>query len=189
MSEVMDRLREEHRNLEKILRALEHQITIFDKAEQPDYDVLATVADYFLSFPERCHHPKEDLIFRKMCDRDPTLAQTMTDLEAEHEKLSVLARHFQEAVRNVMQEVEVPRSVFSNVTRNFLSEQRRHIEAEEDRFFPLALQILTPDDWAEIDKRITRDKDPVFGDEISQEFELLRDTILKWEREDEALER
>ena len=189
MSEVMDRLREEHRNIEKILRALEHQITIFDTAEQPDYDVLAAAADYFLGFPESCHHPKENLVYRKMCDRDPALAQTMTDLEAEHEKLSVLARHFQEAVRNVMQEVEVSRVAFSDVARHFLSEQRRHIEAEEDRFFPLALQILTPDDWSEIDKRITREKDPVFGDEISQQFELLRNTILKWEREDEALER
>jgi hypothetical protein len=36
----------------------------------------------------------------------------MTDLEAEHHKISALARQFQEAVQNDLQEVEVSRSAF-----------------------------------------------------------------------------
>ena len=188
MSEVMTRLREEHRNIAKLLRALEHQFAIFDTTEQPDYDVLAAIAGYFLSFPDRCHHPKEDLVYRKMCERDPTLVRTMTDLDAEHEKISALARHFQEAVQNVLQEVEVSRSAFDKAVHHFVREQRHHMQMEEERFFPLALQILTPDDWAEIDERITREEDPVFGGEVSQEFAALRDDILKWEEEDETLE-
>jgi hemerythrin-like domain-containing protein len=188
MSEVMTRLREEHRNIAKLLRALEHQLAIFDTTEQPDYDVIAVIADYFVGFTDRCHHPKEDLVYRKMCERDPKLAGTMTDLEAEHQKISALARQFQEAVRNVLQEVEVSRSAFDEVAHHFVSEQRRHMQMEEERFFPLALQILTPDDWVEIDERITREEDPVFGGEISQEFAALRNDILKWEEEDEALE-
>ena len=45
-------------------------------------------------------------------ERDPKLAGTMTDLEAEHHKISALARQFREAVQNVLQEVEVSRSAF-----------------------------------------------------------------------------
>ena len=45
-------------------------------------------------------------------ERDPKLVGTMTDLEAEHHKISALARQFQEAVQNVLQEVEVSRSAF-----------------------------------------------------------------------------
>ena len=189
MSEVMTRLREEHRNIAKILRALEHQLAIFDSAEQPDYDVLSAIADYFASFPDRCHHPKEDLIYRKICERDPVLAGAMTALDAEHQKISVLTRHFQEAVRNVMLEVEVPRSAFDEVARHFLEEQRHHMRMEEEHFFPLALKVLTPEDWGEIDERITAEQDPVFGVDISEEFATLRDDILRWETEDEALER
>lgn len=188
MSEVMTQLREEHRNIAKLLRALEHQLAIFDTAERPDYDVLAAIADYFVGFPDRCHHPKEDLIYRKMCERDPTLGQTMADLEAEHEEISALARHFQEAVQNVLQDVEIPRSAFDEVAHHFVTDQRCHMQMEEEHFFPLALQILTPDDWAEIDERVTREEDPVFGVKVSQEFAALRDNILKWEAEDEALE-
>ena len=188
MPEVMTRLREEHQNIAKLLAALEHQLAFFDTAEQPDYDVLAAIADYFVGFPDRCHHPKEDLVYRKMCERDPKLVQTMSDLEAEHGGISHLARHFQEAVQNVLRDADISRSAFDEVAHHFVRDQRRHMQTEEERFFPLALQILTPDDWAEIDERITREEDPVFGGKVSQEFAALRDQILKWEAEDEALE-
>lgn len=188
MSEVMKQLSEEHRNIAKILHALEHQIATFNSTEQPDYDVLAAIADYFVSFPEQCHHPKEDLIYRKMSKVDPSLAETMKGLETEHEKISELACHFQEAVENVLRDAEVPRSAFVEVAHHFLSEQRRHIDMEEERFFPLALQILSPDDWAEIDKSVTSEEDPVFGANAAQTFAALRENLLKWEKEDEAME-
>ena len=57
---VVDTLREEHRNIARLLRALEHQVAIFSNADAPDYDVIVGVADYFLDYPDRCHHPKED---------------------------------------------------------------------------------------------------------------------------------
>lgn len=80
MVEVMDRLQREHRNIAKLLNALEHQLAIFDTAETPDYDVLVGIGDYFIGFPGRCHHPKEDLIFRKLRARDPEAAEIVGDL-------------------------------------------------------------------------------------------------------------
>jgi hemerythrin-like domain-containing protein len=188
VSEVMNRLQREHRNILKLLNALEHQLAIFDTTETPDYDVLAGIGEYFTGFPDRCHHPKEDLIFRKLRERDPEAAEIVGDLEAEHERTGTLARHFQEAVENVLGEVEVPREAFDAVARHFIKDQRRHLKMEEERFFPLALEKLTPEDWAEIDARITDEDDPVFGAEASAEFAALRKDLLRWEEEDEAEE-
>jgi hemerythrin-like domain-containing protein len=188
MSDVIAQLREEHRNIAKVLGALEHQLAIFDKGEQPDYDVLAAIADYFVGFPDRCHHPKEDLVYAKMRGRDAILAGAMTALDAEHDKIATLARRFQEAVRNVMQEVEVSRSAFDEVARHFLEEQRHHMRMEEEHFFPLALQVLTADDWKEIETAISEEQDPVFRAETSKNFAALRDNIFKWESEDEVME-
>jgi len=187
MSEVMKQLREEHRNIARLLRALEHQLAVFDTTERPDYDVLAAIADYFVGFPDRCHHPKEDAIYRKMRERDPRLAERVVDLEAEHGKVSALARRFQTAVENVLQEVEVSRSGFVELARHFVSEQRRHMRAEEDRFFPLALETLSADDWREIDAQIEKEDDPLFGGKVAEKYAALRDNILKWEVEDQAL--
>jgi hemerythrin-like domain-containing protein len=150
--------------------------------------VLDAIATYFVGFPDRCHHPKEDMVFRKMRERNPTLTQTMADLEAEHEKISRLAHQFWEAVQNVLQDADISLSAFGEVARHFVRDQRRHMQMEDEYFFPLAQQILTPHDWAEIDERITREEDPVFGGKVPQVFAALRDDILKWEAEDEALE-
>ena len=85
MSEVMKQLREEHQGAAELLDALEHQITVSDTMERPDYDVLTALAEYFVVFYDRCHRAKEILIYRKMHERNPTLVQMMADLEAEHE--------------------------------------------------------------------------------------------------------
>jgi hemerythrin-like domain-containing protein len=167
---------------------LEHQLAVFDSAETPDYDVLSGIGDYFTGFPDRCHHPKEDLIFRKLRARDPEAAEVVGDLEAEHESIGTLVRHIKEAVQNVLGEVEVSRDAFDAVARHFIKEQRRHLQMEEERFFPLALEILTPEDWAEIDARNTDEDDPVFGADVSAEFAALRNELLWWEEEDEAEE-
>lgn len=186
VSEVMNRLQREHRNIVKLLNALEHQLAIFDTTETPDYDVLAGIGEYFTGFPDRCHHPKEDLIFRKLRERDPKAAEAVGDLEVEHERIGTLARHFQEAVENVVSEVEVSREAFDAVTRHFIKDQRRHLKMEEERFFPLALEKLTAEDWAEIDARITDADDPVFGGDEPTKFAALRNDLLRWEEEDEA---
>ena len=40
MSRVIETLREEHRNLARLLDALDHQIEVFAEAVRPDYDVI-----------------------------------------------------------------------------------------------------------------------------------------------------
>jgi hemerythrin-like domain-containing protein len=67
----------------------------------------------------------------------------------------------------------------------FLSNHReksplmRWLRMEEEQFFPLALEVLTPEDWTEIVARITREEDSVFGNDVAQEFAALRVAILK----------
>ena len=185
MAEVIRRLREEHRNITRLLDVLEHELGTFDATKQPDYDVLVSIANYFTGFPDRCHHPKEDLIFQRLREIDPAAAASIGNLESEHEKIATLALHFREAVHNVLREAEIPRSAFDAVVRHFIRDQRDHLQMEEERFFPLALTALTAEDWAEIDEKVSSEDDPLFSKEAAQEFELLRKNIMRWEGEDE----
>lgn len=183
MADVMQQLSEDHRNIARLLAILERQLAIFDRAERPDYELLMAIAEYFTGFPDRCHHPKEDLILRRMREKDPVAADAVGDLEAEHEKIGELARHFQEAVQNVLNEVEMPRSAFDSVLRHFIQDQRQHMLMENERFFPLALKILSDKDWTEIETEASKEQDPLFGSEAAQQFESLRQSILRWEAE------
>jgi hypothetical protein len=40
MVEIIEILREEHRNIEKLLRVMEQELSVFDRAERPDYEVF-----------------------------------------------------------------------------------------------------------------------------------------------------
>lgn len=186
MAEVLNALRLEHQNIARLLDLLERQLALFDEAKRPDYDVLLGIADYFSSFPDRCHHPKEDLIYRKLVERDPEAAKQVGDMASDHEALGQRVVAFRGAVRNVLGEAEVPRSVFDSVLRDFITEQRQHMEMENKLFFPAAIKALTDADWAEIDAEISPEQDPLFGPDVAAEFETLLEDVLRWEREDQA---
>ena len=66
MANIIERIRDEHANMAKLLDALERQVAVFDGGGKPDYEIVLSVLDYFLDYPDRCHHPKEDLLARKI---------------------------------------------------------------------------------------------------------------------------
>ena len=74
MTYVVEVLRQEHRNIEKLLRVLERELSVFDRGDRPNYEAVLGVIDYFKDYPNSCHHPKEDIIFEKLKSRDPVTA-------------------------------------------------------------------------------------------------------------------
>jgi len=102
MPQALDLLRQEHSNIATLLRILERQVGDFRSGDRPDYDVIRAVLDYLLSFPEACHHPKEDLIFDKLRDRDPVTAEKIGDLRSAHVELAARAQEFSTGVRAVL---------------------------------------------------------------------------------------
>jgi hemerythrin-like domain-containing protein len=68
---VVDVLRQEHRNIERLLRVLEQELRVFDCGKRANYEAVLGVIDYFRDYPDSCHHPKDDMIFEKLKSRDP----------------------------------------------------------------------------------------------------------------------
>ncbi len=60
MIEIIEVLKHEHRNIEKLLQVLERELSIFDRGDRPDYEVVLAMINYFIDYPASCHHPKED---------------------------------------------------------------------------------------------------------------------------------
>jgi hemerythrin-like domain-containing protein len=176
-------LREEHRNIARLLNALEHQIEIFARAGAPDYDVIRGIAEYFLDYPDRCHHPKEDVVFDRLCARFPRDAAEVGDLATEHRKTAESARRFRDTVYALLDNAEIARETVVNAARGFIEGERRHMAMEEERFFPLAEARLTPEDWLRIESDLVTGRDPLFGDRVEAEFEGLRKRLLAWEEE------
>ena len=185
MVEAVRKLREEHANLAKLLDVLERQLVVLDDGGTPDYGIIQSILDYFLSYPDMCHHPKEDLVFRKLRERDAAAAAIVGDILADHEGLAAVVRNFvSTAVHRMRDDDELPGEWLAIMAREFLHSYRYHIEEEETHFFPVALKHLTPEDWADIDSQLVDHDDPLFGDRVERRYEALRDEILHTGRGD-----
>ena len=52
MVEIIEILRQEHRNIEKLLQVMEQELTVFDRGERPDYEVFGAIVEFFKNYPE-----------------------------------------------------------------------------------------------------------------------------------------
>ena len=183
MSNVVDALLQDHSNMAKLLDAVERQLAAFERGEPLDLDILQGALDYCLNYPDLYHHPKEDLVWERLRLRDPEGTAAFADLHEEHRKLGELTRRFAAAMRSVLRDLEVSRESVDQIARQFLDRYRRHMEMEEQRFFPAAVRTLTAADWAEIDMQLADRDDPLFGAASEARFKALRQDILTWAAE------
>jgi hemerythrin-like domain-containing protein len=183
---IIELLSKEHRNIERLLAVLEHELDIFDQGRRPDYEVIRSVISYFEVYPEQYHHPQEDLVFAKLKLRDPATAAKMGDLDVEHKLGAERLRRTRQTIDAVLSDREMLRDNVDAVIRDFIDRERRHLLMEDRHFFPAALKALKADDWSEVASALTRQEDPLFSDSVEERFDALRTHILELEQEAEA---
>ena len=183
MTRMLERLRDEHRDIERLLDVLEEEVKVFNRRERPDYEVIQAIISYFQDYPDCCHHPKEDMIFDKVKARDPPAAKRIGDVEAEHRQETDRLDRVARVVRNVLLDREIVRQTFSDVMRDFLDHQRAHMAMEERTLFPAAEKALRSEDWREIDLKWNDKTETLFNVAMEEKLQSLRDRILRWGRE------
>ena len=183
---IIDFLRQEHRNIEKLLIVLENELKVFDRGEKPDYEVIGAVIAYFEVYLEIYHHPQEDAVFQRLKSRNPVAAEIVGDLAGEHQDGAERLRKVSQAIESVLADRIMPRQIVDDIIRNFILHERRHIDMEERDFFPAAINALQPQDWAEITSTSTEQKrDPLFSEVVEQRFDVVRQHILQLEQQAE----
>lgn len=147
MTHLITTLIAEHKNLGKLLDIIETEITAFDAGDKPDYELVQEVLDYLLTYPDMVHHPKEDAMMRRLNEVDPDAQFTIGDLEREHANLGAAIRRFKAAVANVLHDETLPRDWFSQLAREFVAFQKKHMHMEEVVFFPDVIRAFSDTDW------------------------------------------
>jgi hemerythrin-like domain-containing protein len=183
---VIEILRQEHCNIEKLLLVLERELGVFARGDRPDYEVIHAVIAYFQVYPDVYHHPLEDLVFEKLKVRDPTSATQIGDLAADHRRGAERLRRVAQAVEKVLADRELLRQAINDIISDFIEHERRHMAMEERDFFPAAVRALQPEDWVEITSRSTNQSNPLFSEVAEERFEVVRSHILQLEQEAEA---
>lgn len=179
MTSAVQTIRLEHFNVASVLVCLRYLVEQIEQGRwQPDFELLASIVAYMESFPEVMHHPKEEnYLFKALQRRDPGLAGKLDLVRAEHvegaAKLDAL-RGALAAYRCGPEFFEA----FKEAAEDYVVFERRHMMREERELLPLALKILTEEDWQEINEAFARNDDPLFGTARKQEFSGLLQHIL-----------
>lgn len=169
MSDIIFKLRLEHRNILNVLDLLEDQVHRLEGGAPTDTGLLTLAVAYLKSFPEECHHPKEDLVFQMLRKRNPRLAGTLVDLGLEHERLA----EFTDRVSREIAGSASPHAL-GVLLRQYLDTYRDHLSGEEREFLPAALNTLSRDDFALLDYELFDSKDHLFNDAAETRFDELK---------------
>lgn len=177
MSDTVILLRLEHGNIARVLDLADDELRRVDAGGPIDASLLLLIHEYLEGYPDACHHPKEDLAWRKLCERAPERAAGLLDLEAEHEQLGRATRRLGERLRAALDGDDFPDDALRGELHRFVGLYRGHMEREERDFFPAVLDALTADDLAEIDFSLFEAGDPLFDRSAEARFGRLREAI------------
>lgn len=152
MARLIDILRQEHRDTAVLLQALERQIDCFEAAGEPDYDVIIGAVDYFLDYPAKRHHPKEERLLGRLDPNLPAVAAVGAELRLQHLALGARLQRFRALLDQLLLGSDMPRAALVEAGRAFIADQRRHMTGEDEGLFLIAEGALGPDDWRELEE-------------------------------------
>lgn len=179
MPQILDQLYRDHRNMRSLLHIIEDAMAWYKIGGAPDFDLLLSVMDYTRNYPNLVHHPKEDMIYRRLLERDPSIPSAIGNLLEEHQKLGELTQRFEAALRQAAQGVALSRDGLDELAQQYLAANRQHIDSEDRAFFPRAVQTLTDEDWEAIDAALDSPADPLFGHKVEDQYLALHERIMQ----------
>ena len=170
MADEIAKLREEHVNFRKLLDLLEKQLDLFHIGESPDYPLLTDILHYMTHYPDRFHHPKEDIIFARLVQRDPRVARKVEELARQHHAIAESGARIHENLESVLNGALMPRRMIEAPGLMYITYYRSHMEKEESDLFLLAETLLHDDDWKEINAAVASHPDPMFGEDVEEGY-------------------
>jgi hemerythrin-like domain-containing protein len=173
-------IKQEHRSLGYLVHTLQRVLhDVGAHKADADFKLVATMLYYIDTFPDCCHHPKEDeYLFKRLRSRT-TIANALLDqLQDQHvifarmmAGLGQTFMHWQGGAPNGLQPFFQEVNAYAELLCG-------HMEQEEGPVLAIAREYLTADDWRAIDAAFRVNDDPLFGPHIRDEFARLRIRII-----------
>ncbi|WP_439106275.1 hemerythrin domain-containing protein [Congregibacter sp.] len=164
-------LRAEHRHIASVLALLSDHLNAIERSELVDTHVIYEIMDYMVTWPDRFHHPREDLIYGYAADVDKKLAEDRRRLEQDHDHMARNGRDLLQAVED-WRRGELSGAEVVRLGREYVQASYGHMSFEEREVFPVIDAVLTYADWRELsaDDQLKPVGDPVFGRRVQREF-------------------
>jgi len=179
----MEKLHKDHIHLEKVFKILDQQVELLSSDASPDYYLMADITNYIQHYPDLIHHPKEDLVYDILKQRNKEAAEVVEQLQNEHLTLPSETIKLHKLLEKVISSVLlVSREEIQNQVKDFLDNERKHMDLEEEIIYPLIKGTLTEEDWSNLETleaKTHQKADPLFSDSVEACYENLYQSIKK----------
>lgn len=173
MAETIALWHAEHVNFSRLLDLLETQLAAFHDGESPDYDLVLDIVEYLHEYPDHYHHPREDVAFARLVEHDPAMRLPTNRLLQEHRVIAAAGNELQKRLNEIVDGALVERAAVEAAAATYVAYYRHHLATEERDILPRAAKMLTPQDWAAVDKAAPPGKDPLFGETPEERYRML----------------
>ncbi len=177
LADLLNDLREDHRNMSIMLDLLSSQIEHIRAGERPDYELIHDIMRYMTVYSDAVHHPKEDVLYASMKVERPELAAGLERVEPEHQEIGELGETLRNDVEAIASGAAVTRERLIEDTTEYVTTLRKHMAWEEEDLFRRAKEIVDSEAELFIDISNFDRLDPVFGPEREHSFENLLQNI------------
>lgn len=166
--------RAEHAQFERLLAIFDRQLERYRAGDTPDYDLMRDVVQYLRDYADCFHHPREDVAFDLLVEREPDARAVVQRLTQEHHDLAEAGATLLERLRELTSDAMLPRGTLEAAAATYLENYRRHIDTEEREVMPVAGRVLTDADWRQVVDAVQPTSDPLFGENPAETFRELR---------------
>ena len=172
----VSRWHSDHSKFALLLDLLEQQVDAMHKGGSPNYELMHSIVHYLRHNPDRFHHPREDVAFARMVERDPGFQLQIARRLQEHVVMAAAGEQLLTCLKEIMTGPVTDRAALEAAAATYLVYYRHHLEAEEREVIPRAMDVLTLADWEAV-AAIPSEPDPLFGADVDARYGELRKRI------------
>ena len=176
---VLRCLFEEHRHLAALMETMDRKAGQEQRLRTGEYYLLRDIVGYMHEYPDAVHHPTENRLFKILLKRMPSKKADIDRLRRDHQ---AVARETDELLKLLDEAIEKPSSdregAVREACRAFTVHQRAHMQFENTKMFPAAIDSLSPADWKQIESDFADVDDPLFGAVVEKQHRLLYEYLL-----------
>jgi hemerythrin-like domain-containing protein len=180
MNILEKRLRKDHSRIKMVLACLQYQLDCYgsERQEAPNLGLVLEAINYIQAYPEKWHHPLEDVIFSELQKRKLDKGGTIAALRIEHQRLEHQSNEVFELFYSLANDCVVPVELLKAKTQAMIDAQTRHMSTENVCVYPLMDKHFSEKDWNKMGAKVGDVHDPLFGSLLREDFSDLYQFIL-----------
>ena len=169
--EALTQLTQEHAQILQGITCLETARAALEKNEHPPVDFFKTALLFFTEYADRLHHYKEEyLLFSSLASkRGGTIDLEIGSLRYQHELNRRCLKKVKESLKGYENKSEIAVTTLLENIAAYISILKRHIDKEEQQFFPMAGAELSENEQRRLKEQFEEEEAGLNVKEINRE--------------------